>query len=516
MSQRKSIINDSSLSQHIAIVGKTGSGKSYTAKGFVERLIRDGRRVCVIDPGGDWWGLKASVSGKGPGLPVAVLGGRHADVEITPASGPQVAQFIAKENLPCVVDVSEWFKTDQIKFMIGFAENIYKDNRTALHLVIDEADQFSPQNPMSETKKLLNRMEVIVRLGRKKGFRVMMITQRPAILHKNVLTQANTLIAMKLIGPQDRKAIQDWISDNASKENEREVMQSLAKLKRGQGWVWDPEQDVLELVDFPPNKTFDAGRTPEENDQVIEPVNFADIDVAALNKMFTPPEAPAKKTKAAPPPPMVRVTFKGLEKLLADLDDVRRRVDEFSDSIGIAAASIDNFHRLNKEHIEDTKPVDQEPSPKPVSTASKPRPPSAGKQDPLVEVAARIWPVRLTWAALCAMCGRKARGGHFNTTKKRLIEDEVVYEDGGLVTLLSPPTVGEATCPADLLEQNLPQPAAKMFAAIRDQPGMSPEQLAAVLEMQPRGGHWNTGMSTLRKNGLIEDNAGMNVKPELL
>lgn len=514
MNKRRVPINDESLSQHIAIVGKTGSGKSYAAKGLIEQLIRDGRRVCIIDPGGDWWGLKASVDGKKPGLPVAVLGGRHADVEITPASGPQVAQFIAKENLPCVVDVSEWFKTDQIKFMIGFAESIYKENRTALHLVIDEADQFSPQNPMSETKKLLNRMEIIVRLGRKRGFRVMMITQRPAILHKNVLTQANTLIAMKMIGPQDRKAIQDWISDNASKDHEREVIQSLAKLKRGQGWVWDPEQDVLELVDFPVNKTFDAGRTPEENEQLVEPVNFADVDVAALNKMFAPPEAKARKSKAVPPP-TPRVTFKGLDKLLADLDAVRCRVDEFSDLISTAAGSVDTFRKLNKQHIEEPKAVLRETTPRPAPVTSKPKAPANGKQDPLIAAAERVWPVRLTWAALCAMCGRKSRGGHFNTTRKRLIEDSVVYEENGLVNLVLPPYTEGGECPADLLEQNLPQPAAKMFAAIRDQPGMTPEQLAETLDMAPRGGHWNTGMSTLRRNGLIDDDGCLTIKAEL-
>jgi DNA helicase HerA-like ATPase len=45
------------LDDRIAIVGTAGSGKTYTAKGFVERLLDAGARVTVIDPLGVWWGL---------------------------------------------------------------------------------------------------------------------------------------------------------------------------------------------------------------------------------------------------------------------------------------------------------------------------------------------------------------------------------------------------------------------------------------------------------------------------
>jgi DNA helicase HerA-like ATPase len=34
----------------IAIVGTAGSGKTYAAKGFVERLLESGARVAIVDP----------------------------------------------------------------------------------------------------------------------------------------------------------------------------------------------------------------------------------------------------------------------------------------------------------------------------------------------------------------------------------------------------------------------------------------------------------------------------------
>ena len=63
------------LEQHIAILGKTGSGKTYAAKGIVEGILSDGGRVCIIDPTGAWHGLRSSATGKSAGFPVVIFGG---------------------------------------------------------------------------------------------------------------------------------------------------------------------------------------------------------------------------------------------------------------------------------------------------------------------------------------------------------------------------------------------------------------------------------------------------------
>jgi hypothetical protein len=201
------------LSQHIAIVGKTGSGKTYTAKGAVERCSR--RAACASSTRPACGTACARADGKKRGLPVAVFGGRHADVPIAEHSGAALAKIVAEKNLPAIIDLSEMLIGERHRFVTDFAEALYRDNRTPLHLVIDEADEFAPQNPLPETKRMLHHVDRIVRRGRVRGFRVMLITQRPAVLHKNVLTQANALIAMRLTAPQDRKAIQAWVEGQA-------------------------------------------------------------------------------------------------------------------------------------------------------------------------------------------------------------------------------------------------------------------------------------------------------------
>src|SRR4051794_24008167 len=67
------VLPTTALDDRIAIVGTAGSGKTYTAKGFVERLLDAGARVAVVDPLGVWWGLRAGATGE-TGYPVVVFG----------------------------------------------------------------------------------------------------------------------------------------------------------------------------------------------------------------------------------------------------------------------------------------------------------------------------------------------------------------------------------------------------------------------------------------------------------
>lgn len=76
---KANILPAEALTQHIGIVGKTGSGKTTTGKLVVEEVVPTGARVCVLDPiKSDWWGLTSSADGREPGLPFHILGGLHS------------------------------------------------------------------------------------------------------------------------------------------------------------------------------------------------------------------------------------------------------------------------------------------------------------------------------------------------------------------------------------------------------------------------------------------------------
>ena len=80
-------IPDAALDADIAILGKKGRGKTFTAKGIVERLLQMQRRVLVLDPLSVWWGLKSGADGKSPGKSILSLWPAHRPgSQLLPAS----------------------------------------------------------------------------------------------------------------------------------------------------------------------------------------------------------------------------------------------------------------------------------------------------------------------------------------------------------------------------------------------------------------------------------------------
>jgi len=73
-----------------------------------------------------------------------------------------------------------------------------------LMLVIEEAHNYAPQQGMSSSTKILR---TIASEGRKFGLGLCIISQRPAKVDKNILSQCNTQIILRVTNPNDLRAI---------------------------------------------------------------------------------------------------------------------------------------------------------------------------------------------------------------------------------------------------------------------------------------------------------------------
>ncbi len=273
------------LERMLGIVGMTGSGKTYTAKGGVEQLLAAGRRVIIIDPLGVWWGLRLLPDGKTKSdFDIAIFGGDHSDFPIEPEQGAGVAKIVDEARTSAIIDVSGFSKEEQTEFLESFLGDFYELNkvhRSVVYLVLDEADEFAPQNASKDEKPLFRVIDRIVRRGRILGFRVMMITQRPAALHKNVLTQCQSLIAMALNAEQDRKAIEGWVKGQPDAAASREVVRTLGQLQTGEGWLYAPRLHLIDRGRFPVLETFDSSSTPEHGEDLVD-VAVEKLDMGAL------------------------------------------------------------------------------------------------------------------------------------------------------------------------------------------------------------------------------------------
>lgn len=274
----------SALADCGAILGRRGAGKSGTGRDLLEHELEAGHRCCVIDPKGDWYGIRAMADGSPSPYEIPVIGGDHADIPVDDTMGAALGEIVALSKSSFVIDLSGFSVAGMRRFMTAFAEALFFNNRNPITLFVDEADQLCPQRVAAEQAKLLHNMEMLIRQGRQRGIFMWMLTQRPAVINKNVLSQAETLIAMKMTGPQDRKAIREWM-DAHDPEKAAMVDKNLSKLNVGEAFAWVPGADFLEKVQFPMFTTYDSGRTPQHG-EVVGEIELKALDLGELKALL--------------------------------------------------------------------------------------------------------------------------------------------------------------------------------------------------------------------------------------
>jgi CRP-like cAMP-binding protein len=309
------------VTETFAIVAKRRVGKSYTARRIAEQLFRADLQIVVVDPKGDWWGIRSDADGKGPGLPILILGGEHGDVALEAGSGELVAKLVVEERVSLLLDLSLFRKSEVATFMTAFGETLYRlkareEFRSPVMLLLDEADAVAPQKPQHGEERMLGAVEDIVRRGGQRGIGCGLITQRSAVLNKNVLTQSQLLIALRTIAPQDLKAMDAWIDVHGTTEQRAMLMESLPSLPRGDAWFWSPgwptDEGLFKRVHVLPIETFDSGATPKAGEKRVEPKKRADVDVEALRRQM----AETIERKKATDPKLLQARIRELEKQL--------------------------------------------------------------------------------------------------------------------------------------------------------------------------------------------------------
>lgn len=271
------------VTQTFAILAKRGVGKTYTGAVMAEEILGASQQIVIADPIGVWWGLRSSADGKSDGFKIVVFGGEHADVPLEENSGEIIAGATIENGFSAILDLSLLRKGAQVRFMTAFAEALYRLNRKPLHFMVDEADAFCPQRPQADEARLLGAFEDIVRRGRARGIGVTLITQRAAVINKNVLTQIEVLVCLRTIAPQDREAIEAWIEVHGTQKERDEMMSHIASLPIGTAYFWSPGWlDIFKKVEVRARTTFDSSSTPKVGERIIAPKAIASVDLEKL------------------------------------------------------------------------------------------------------------------------------------------------------------------------------------------------------------------------------------------
>ncbi|MCZ7355628.1 MAG: DUF87 domain-containing protein [Candidatus Methanoperedens sp.] len=200
------------------VIGQSGSGKSYLIAVLCEQLLQNNIAFCIVDTEGEYFSLKEKFQ-------LLWVGGEEADVRIDFDFYELITKSITN-NVSLILDVSDVLK--QRKVVSDFAGKLYEIEsqiKQPYLLIIEEADRFVPQS-----KDSIKEIEEISKRGRKRGLGLLVATQRPSLVNKNVLSQCGNQFIGKLTTENDLKAVDLFFAD-------RKELELLPKLTTSEFFV---------------------------------------------------------------------------------------------------------------------------------------------------------------------------------------------------------------------------------------------------------------------------------------
>lgn len=255
-----------------------GAGKTYCASVLAEEMLKVGVPIIIIDPMGIFWGLQVGRDGKGKGYPIVVFGGEHQNLALEPDKAENIARAIVASNISCVLDVSDLSHAQVQRLIPLFLDELRRINTNDRHVFIEEADVIAPQKPQRNETVCLGAVSNFVRRGGNRNLGCTLISQRSAVVNKNVLTQSDFLVVLRTNAPQDKEAVAAWaVRRSGDKKKLNAWLDSLSDLDDGEAYIWGPDMNIPGLrIKFRERETFHATR---ENLKRYDPSKIRPMDV---------------------------------------------------------------------------------------------------------------------------------------------------------------------------------------------------------------------------------------------
>lgn len=213
-------LNDA-VSHHMALMGVTGSGKTFLTHELIKTLLTDTKVIC-IDFTGEWKKkLEATIVQTITKLDVGAYLGN---------TDKKVGLF----ELPTMSNTTDVLKETQafLESVFNYAKTQYDANTPVkIALVLEEAHTITPETSFlgdmgdyGGNKALVNKMTQIALQGRKYGVGLIVVAQRTANVSKTVLTQCNTVICFQAYDETSFTFLGNYVG--------KDMVQALPNLKQ--------------------------------------------------------------------------------------------------------------------------------------------------------------------------------------------------------------------------------------------------------------------------------------------
>lgn len=287
------------------ILGKSGSGKSNTASVVVEELLEDGYPVLIVDVDGEYFGLKEEYE-------LLHLGAdEECDLQVGAEHAEKIAELTLEENIPVILDVSGYLHEEDQKELIKevgrhlFAKE--KKLKKPFLFLIEEIHEYIPESGLDDAGQMLIK---IAKRGRKHGLGLCGISQRPADVKKDFITQCDWHVWHRLTWENDTKVVRRVLGS--------EYAEMVKDLNNGESILHTDWNDQIRRVQFRRKYTFDAGATPGLEE--IERPDLKSVSSDIISELETISERKqAEKSE--------------IERLRSELESREERISELQEEL---------------------------------------------------------------------------------------------------------------------------------------------------------------------------------------
>ncbi|RLM72947.1 ATP-binding protein [Halorubrum sp. Atlit-26R] len=236
------------------ITGKSGSGKSNTASVVIENLLDSGFPVLIVDTDGEYYGLKEEYEILHAGAD------DECDIVVSPEHAEKLANLALEQNVPIILDVSGYLEEETAnELLLEVVKQLFakeKRLKKPFLLVIEECHEYIPEGGgMDETGKMLIK---VGKRGRKHGLGIVGISQRPADVKKDFITQCDWLCWHRLTWDNDTKVVGRILGSKYAS--------AVEDLGDGEAFLMTDWDESIRRIQFHRKETFDAGATPGLDD----------------------------------------------------------------------------------------------------------------------------------------------------------------------------------------------------------------------------------------------------------
>jgi hypothetical protein len=240
------------VTERTCVLGSSGSGKSYTVGVLCEELCRNEVPFAIVDTEGEHTGLKEKFE------TIWVGEENNSDLSWGNLDLADLARQ-APDISPLILDVSD-LSDPRVK-VASFVEALYEtltERRTPYLIVVEEADKFIPQYGQR-----VPIFAEVARRGRKRGLGIMICSQRPSLVDKNVLSQCGNQLIGKLIIQNDLQSVAQFFPHKG-------LPKELTTLKAGQFFAMGGFSTAPSLITVRKRVTKPGGVTPALAKRVVK------------------------------------------------------------------------------------------------------------------------------------------------------------------------------------------------------------------------------------------------------